>query len=407
MAADGDTGLPRQLNFYNDFVRSNKERTVVIISDAMRYEVGRSLFEKLQADAKCTASISAMQSVLPSYTKFGMAALLPHKTIEVLPDSRTLADGKPTDDIKQREAVLQAANPDSRCVKYDDIKSMNVSALRDVFTGQNVVYVYHDQIDARGDHASTENEVFNACEEAVEEIYALVRKLTSSANTIHYIITADHGFIYKRDKLSESDKISGIPDADRRYALTDRDVQGEGVASLPFSSIIGADDSRRVYFPMGSDLFKKPGSGLNYTHGGSSPQEMIIPLIDVRTEKGRCETTNAEIRFISLTRKITNLVTVLDFMQTEPVSDVVKETRYHVYFVDEKGNRISNECIYIADKKDADTSKRIFKLRFSFRNIKYDINKKYYLVAFEEKTSLEVLRHEMMIDIAFADDFGF
>ena len=80
-------------------------------------------------------------------------------------------------------------------------------------------------------------------------------------------------------------------------------------------------------------------------------------------------------------------------MQTEPVSDVVKETRYHVYFVDEKGNRISNECIYIADKKDADTSKRIFKLRFSFRN--------------EEKTSLEVLRHEMMIDIAFADDFGF
>lgn len=228
-----------------------------------------------------------------------------------------------------------------------------------------------------------------------------------SANTIHYIITADHGFIYKRDKLSESDKISGIPDADRRYALTDRDVQGEGVASLPFSSIIGADDSRRVYFPMGSDLFKKQGSGLNYTHGGSSPQEMIIPLIDVRTEKGRCETTNAEIRFISLTRKITNLVTVLDFMQTEPVSDVVKETRYHVYFVDEKGNRISNECIYIADKKDADTSKRIFKLRFSFRNIKYDINKKYYLVAFEEKTSLEVLRHEMMIDIAFADDFGF
>lgn len=39
--------------------------------------------------------------------------------------------------------------------------------------------------------------------------------------------------------------------------------------------------------------------------------------------------------------------------------------------------------------------------------MKYDINKKYYLVAFEEKTSLEVLRHEMMIDIAFADDFGF
>ena len=27
--------------------------------------------------------------------------------------------------------------------------------------------------------------------------------------TYHFIVTADHGFIYKRDKLTESDKISG------------------------------------------------------------------------------------------------------------------------------------------------------------------------------------------------------
>ncbi len=407
VAADGDTGLPHQLDFYNDFVRSNKERTVVIISDAMRYEVGRSLYEKLQADAKCSADISAMQGVLPSYTKFGMAALLPHNTIEVLSDSRVLIDGKPTDDTKQREAVLQAANPNSRCVKYDDIKAMNVASLRDVFTGQNVVYIYHDQIDARGDHASTENEVFNACEEAVEEIYALVRKLTTSANTIHYIITADHGFIYKRDKLSESDKIGGIPDADRRYALTDYDAQGEGVASLPFSAITGTVDSRRVYFPIGTDLFRKQGSGLNYTHGGSSPQEMIIPLIDVKTEKGHCETTNAKIEYISLISKITNLTTSLEFMQKEPVSDVVKETRYRVFFIDDSGNKVSSECIFNADKKDNDASNRKFKLRFTFKNMKYDIHSKYYLVAYDEATNLEIMREEMMIDIIFADDFGF
>lgn len=405
--ADGNTGLPRQLDFYNNYVRSNKERTVVIISDAMRYEVGRSLFEKLQADAKCTASISAMQSVLPSYTKFGMAALLPHNTIEVLPDSRVTVDGKPTDDLKQREAILQAADPESCCVRYDDIKSMNSAALREIFTGKSVVYIYHNQIDARGDHSLTENEVFNACEEAVDEIFALVRKLTSNANTIHYIITADHGFIYKRDKLTESDKITGVPDAERRYALTDCDVQGEGFASLPFSSITGAEDNRRVYFPLGSDLFKKQGAGLNYTHGGSSPQEMLIPLIDVKTEKGHCETTNAEIQLISLLRKVTNLVTTLDFMQTDPVSDVVKEAKYRVFFVDEKGDKVSSENIYTADKKDTDSSKRIFKLRFSFKNMKYDVSKKYYLVAYEEKTGLEVLRHEIVIDIAFADDFGF
>lgn len=46
-----------------------KDRVVVIISDALRYEVAHTLFEKMQADEKCNASIGAMQGVLPSYVK--------------------------------------------------------------------------------------------------------------------------------------------------------------------------------------------------------------------------------------------------------------------------------------------------------------------------------------------------
>lgn len=406
-AADGKSGLPQQLDFYSRFVRNNKERTVVIISDALRYEVGRTLFEKIQADEKCTATISAMQAVLPSYTRFGMAALLPHKTIAVCPDLRVTIDGKQTDDLKQREAILQAAQPNSRCVQFDDIKSMKVAELREVFTGQDVVYVYHNQIDARGDKPSTENEVFAACEEAVNEIFTLIKRLTVSANTIHYIITADHGFLYKRDKLHESNKISGIPNAGRRFALTTEKIQAAGVTSLPLASITGEEDGRTVYFPLGSDLFKAAGAGLNYVHGGSSPQELIIPLIDVKTEKGRRDTTTAQIALVSLTSKITNLITTLDFIQTEPVSDVVKETTYRLYFISDDNEKISNENIYIADKKDKDTTKRVFRLRFSFKNKKYDRSRKYYLVAFDDKNDLEVLRHEIIMDIAFADDFGF
>ena len=47
--AVGKTGLPRQLDFYSRCVRTARERTVVIISDALRYEVGQTLFERLQA----------------------------------------------------------------------------------------------------------------------------------------------------------------------------------------------------------------------------------------------------------------------------------------------------------------------------------------------------------------------
>ena len=46
--------------------------------------------------------------------------------------------------------------------------------LRDMFIGKKVIYIYHNQIDARGDKPSSENEVFNACEEAIQEIAKLM-----------------------------------------------------------------------------------------------------------------------------------------------------------------------------------------------------------------------------------------
>lgn len=171
--------------------------------------------------------------------------------------------------------------------------------------------------------------------------------------------------------------------------------------------IMGDDNEHMVSYPVGADIFKVQGAGMNYVHGGCSPQEMLIPMITVKTERGFKETSNAQISLVSLTSKITNLITSLDFVQTEPISDVVKETTYRIYFVDDSGEKISNEHLYVADKKDADTVKRVFRLRFSFKNRKYDKNREYYLVAYDDNNSLEVLRHRIVMDIAFADDFGF
>ncbi len=99
---------------------------------------------------------------------------------------------------------------------------------------------------------------------------------------------------------------------------------------------------------------------------------MIIPVIDVKVEKGHADTRPAQIVLVSMVQKITNLISSLDFIQSEPVSDVVKETSYKVFFISEDNEKISNECIYIADKKDNDPSKRIFRLIFNFKNKQYD-----------------------------------
>ena len=404
-------GIPQQRHFFDARVRNIKERTVVIISDAMRYEVGEALVKMLEEDPNSTVSIGAELSVLPSYTALGMAALLPHRTMEMTDEYKILIDGKPTDDIPAREVILQSYQPQGVCIQFDTLKHMKtVTELRSVLTGQQVVYVYHNQIDARGESLRTEDEVFNACDEAIEEIVAMIHRIATSGNTYRFLVTADHGFLYKRDALSESEKINSRNGKgvflDRRFIVDKEAVTEDGVASVSMGEVLGNDDTRQVSFPVSTSVFKA-GGGMNYVHGGSSPQEMIVPVLDIKMGRYHMETHTVQIALLSIVRKITNLITTLDFIQAEAVSDTVKGTNFRIYFVTEDNERITNENIMIADNKSDDPAKRIVRLRFTFKNKKYDPKKRYYLVAVDAQNDLEAFRQEIAIDIAFADDFGF
>ena len=405
------SAIPLQREFYNANLRYTKERTVVIISDAMRYEVGQELFARMQDDPKCTAKLSVQLSVLPSYTRLGMAALLPHKTLEMTDDFQVLADGILCDNLAGRQQVLQSYNPDSVCVQFDDIKNLKVAELRDVLTKRQIIYVYHNQIDARGDKANTEDEVFHACEEAVQEIMDLIHRISVSGNTYHFIVTADHGFIYKRDKLTESDKISG-KSADkafinRRFIVSKAALEDDGIDHMSMGRVLGNEDSKVVSYPVSSNVFKVAGGGANYVHGGSSPQEMLVPVLEFKMERGHMETKNAEIALVSIVHKITNLITSMDFIQSDAVSDTVKVAKYRIFFLSEDNEKISNENSYVADSREENAQKRIFRMRFTFKNKKYDKDKQYYLVVYDEESGLEQWRQPVIMDIAFADDFGF
>ena len=405
------SAIPLRREFYNTNLRYTKERTVVIISDAMRYEVGQELFARMQDDPKCTAKLSVQLSVLPSYTSLGMAAFLPHKTLEMTDDFQVLADGILCDNLAGRQQVLQSYNPDSVCVQFDDIKNLKVAELRDVLTKRQIIYVYHNQIDARGDKANTEDEVFHACEEAVQEIMDLIHRISVSGNTYHFIVTADHGFIYKRDKLTESDKISG-KSADkafvnRRFIVSKAALEDDGIDHMSMGRVLGNKDSKVVSYPVSSNVFKVAGGGANYVHGGSSPQEMLVPVLEFKMERGHMETKNAEIALVSIVHKITNLITSMDFIQSDAVSDTVKAAKYRIFFLSEDNEKISNENSYVADSREENAQKRIFRMRFTFKNKKYDKDKQYYLVVYDEESGLEQWRQPVIMDIAFADDFGF
>ena len=97
----------------------------------------------------------------------------------------------------------------------------------------------------------------------------------------------------------------------------------------------------------------------------------------------------------------------MDFIQSDAVSDTVKKTTYKMYFISEDNEKISNENTYIADSRDADPQKRIFRMRFTFKNKKYDKNKQYHLVVYDDATGIEAFRHPVIMDLAFAYDFCF
>lgn len=405
----------KQYSFYKTVAApaAKKECTVVIISDALRFECGSELHRRFTAKAGTTAELSYMLSTLPSYTRLGMAALLPHKSISY---SNTfddvLVDGMKCRSKEERAAILTAAHSTAAVLTYTEVMAMKRDAVRDAFAGKDLVYIYHDQIDARGDHPATENEVFTAAEEAIGEIMTLVQKLTVDRSIGSYLITADHGFLYKRDKLEESDKVS-LKKLDekllnKRYILTRGeapDIEGTLTYSMGYLDESLADCN--VTVPRGADIFKTGGGGQNYVHGGLSLQEVVIPLLRVKTERGKKDVSAVKVVLTSLSRKITNLISYLDFIQTENISDALTPARLSVYFEAENGERISGEEIIVADKKNVTAEKRQFHEKFTFKNRKYSKSDKYYLVMMDLDSGIEVERHEFMFDIAFANDFGF
>ena len=409
---DNDS-VPMQKDFFNTFVKpyAQKERVIVIISDALRYECAKELLKCFEYDEKCEAGIETAISVLPSYTALGMASLLPHKEIEIDSRINVLVDDIISSDINSREKLLKKYVENAACFRFDDIANAKRETVREYFKGKEIVYIYHNQIDARGEELVTENEVFNACSEAIQEIQKLIRKLTSDISAYRYLVTSDHGFIYKRDKLQECDKVDIKKNQylrlDKRYILSQDKLDIDGTVSRSLK-YLSDKNSMYVTTPIGCDVFKAASGGQNYVHGGSSIQEMLIPIVQVKTTGAKKETDYVNVELTSITRKITNLITYLDFIQTERVTDTMKGRNVVAFFVSNDDEKISFDVPMMANSKDIAAQKRVFHEKFTFKSRSYLSNETYYLVIADAEDEKNVInKYEFKIDIAFADDFGF
>jgi uncharacterized protein (TIGR02687 family) len=400
-----------QSKFYNKYIKpydDRKDRIIVVVSDALRFECAKELHDKLNLIGG-KSNLEYMLGVVPSYTKLGMASLLPNKELRRADKDDILVDGMKSSSIIDRENILKNANELSLALKYDDLYDMTKQEWKQKFSGKKIVFIYHDSIDAIGDHSATENEVFTACDKAILELQKLVEDLHRTFSGTNVFITADHGFFYKRGKLSTTDKISKDREAEinkLRYSYSDKPNVAEGIISIDLSYIFG-ENSGYVNVPKGNMVYQRQGSGLNYVHGGIMPQEIIIPVIDFKSSRGKDDVKKVNIAYSGLTSKITNAITYLNFMQTERMDENTKACRYLVHFVDEAGIKVSDQCTIVANLADENIKSRIFEEKFVFKNIAYDKNKIYYLVITDEETGIVKDKVNFYIDIAIVNDFGF
>ena len=414
--------VPQQVNFYEDKVKRVDRRKFVIISDAFRYEAAVSLAEQLRRETQSKVEMGSCQAIFPTITKFGMAALLPHKALTVVRNASgaldVLADGQSTD-AGYRDKCLKAANPNSIALNYEDLISRKYAERTALVKGMEVVYIYHNKVD-EASHIS-DRAVFPACDEAIDEIKNMVRIIVNEFGGTKIMITADHGFLYTYSPLAEMDKVdksgfsSRMVEYGRRFAIMEKDAQPDFL--MPVKFMEGTTEYTSAA-PRENVRIKMHGGGLNYVHGGTSLQEMVVPVITYhylrsttmayRRNRDKTDTKPVEISLLSANRKISNMIFSLHFYQKEAVGDNREAANYLLYFVDENGSPISDTCKIIADKTSENGQERMFRCSFNLRSQKYSNRKVYYLVIADESGLQMPVKEEFQIDIAFAvDEFNF
>ncbi len=409
-------GIDQQENFYKEKVQPAGNRVYVIVSDALRYEVAAVLSEQLRKERQCKVILNNCEAVFPTATKFGMAALLPHKELNAAISEtkrgktlHILADGQSTD-ARNRERILKKAKENSVVLKSDDIIHMKRSERQDLVKGMEVIYIYHDKID-EASHVS-DKAVFPACDEAINEIKNLVRIIVNDFGGTYIIITADHGFLYTYHPLGQGDQVDKTTcsdqdiEVDRRYLVTTKNASPKYLLPVKF---LGGKTDYDVYTPRGNVRIRKKGGDSQFTHGGISLQEMVVPIVEyhhLRTvskeykkNRDKIDTKPVMLQLLSNSRKISNEVFYLDFYQKEPVGDNHVSCSYLLYFEDAEGKKISDSQRIIADRTNDNGKERTFHCRFNLRTQKYSNIAKYYLVIEDESGQKLPEKEEFTIDI--------
>ncbi len=412
-------GVENQYQFFDRYVQrrldeDENRRVFVVISDALRYEVAEELARELNSKYRFEAELRSQLGVLPSYTALGMASLLPHTTLSYRENGDVLVDEKPTSSRDQRQDILSGV--DGLAIKAEELVALKKDEGRERVAPYRVVYVYHNEIDARGDAAATESGTFDAARKAIGDIADLVRYIVNNLNGSYVAITADHGFIFSEtapdqtDRSGLDEKPAGTVIAKKRYLLGHNVGEDPAVWHGRTEVTARAAGDMEFWIPKAANRFHFVG-GARFVHGGAMPQEIVVPVIRVRhartgRRRDQTRTRTVNVQVIGNRHKITSARHRFRLVQMEAVSDRIKSAKLKVA-VYEGDEPITGIEIVTFDSASGDMDERQKDVFLTLQDRQYDKRTTYRLVLRDAETDIEEQSVDVTIDRAITDDFDF
>lgn len=383
-------GIFSQSVFYTTYVYpfiTNKKKVFVIISDALRYETMVELSERIAQMPRMETDMKpAMLSTLPSYTQLGMAALLPHKQLSYEKDAdEVFADGMSTKGTEARSKVLQKAVARSKAITAEDF--LKTTNAKTAFKDFDLIYIYSNMIDKTGDDKASEGMVFKATEDEMAHILQMI-DLIRNGNGCNILITSDHGYLYQNETLDETDfsdfKVMGdtIIQDSRRFVIGRGLEEGDAVKTWSAEEVGLTDSpaengtgisSLQVQTAKGLNRIRKQGAGSRFVHGGSMPQEVVMPVLHVNIKKKQ-GVSEVSVDILNKKSKITTNTQTISFYQNQPVSEKVKEVTLRFGFYDQAGNLLSDSITLTFGSTSEDSTQREQKHRFMFKRQLSELN---------------------------------
>lgn len=407
-------GVINQRDFYKEKIKgmiNDGGKVFVIISDALRYEIGMELKEKFNRIVLGSTEVEPMIASIPSITKIGMASLLPNKEITINNNGRVFVDGRDSAGIENRGQILKSNFENSIAIDFNNIPKNKID-FNNMLKGYKLVYIYHNVIDAIGDKANTENDVFTAIEKSIDDIMWLRDKITGWLGGVNIFVTADHGFLYQRSLLEESSKIDrekfDIIDKNRRNIISKEEKEVDGVFRFNLEYLSKENKGIYSYIPKSDMRFKTQGAGCNYVHGGATLQELVVPILYYKHKrtsyKDYKEVKEVSLRLLNNRTKITTEQFMLTFFQVEEVSEEFIPTVYETYMIDSQGNIISNKEKIIADIKNHKPEERNHIVKIKLKKNLYSNRENYRLIIRNVDKGTIIDEIPFIIDIAASDE---